>query len=65
LCTIVAVLYAQMTAHYRSVSLIYWVGKMDTTFSDAIAAVRRWLWQECVFAIPGHTTAFAKLGRSL
>jgi hypothetical protein len=33
------------------------------TFSDAITAVRRWLWQEWVFAIPGHREAFAKLAR--
>jgi uncharacterized protein (UPF0548 family) len=65
LYTIVAVLYAQMPARYRSVSLIHWVGKTETTFSDAITAVRRWLWQEWVFAIPGHTAAFSKLGRPL
>ena len=65
LYTVVAVLYAQMPARYRKGGLIHWVGKTDTTFSDAITAVRRWLWQEWVFAIPGHTAAFAKLGRPL
>jgi hypothetical protein len=65
LYTIVAVLYAQMPARYRRGQLIRWVGKTDSTFSDAITAVRRWLWQEWVFAIPGHTAAFAKLGRPL
>jgi hypothetical protein len=63
LYTIVAVLHAQMPARYRRARLIDWVGKTDTTFSDAITAVRRWLWQEWVFAIPGHTAAFAKLSR--
>ena len=63
--TIVAVPYAQMPARYRSVSLIHWVAKMDMTFSDAITAVHRWLWQEWVFAIRGHIAAFAKLGRPL
>ena len=58
-----AALYAQMPARYRRARLIDWVGKADTTFSDAITAVRRWLWQEWVFAIPGHTAAFAKLSR--
>jgi hypothetical protein len=65
LYTIVAALYAQMPARHRSGRLIHWVGKTDTTFSDAITAVRRWLWQEWVFAIPGHTAAFSKLGRPL
>jgi hypothetical protein len=63
LYTVVAVLYAQMPARYRRERLIDWVGKKDTTFSDAITAVRRWLWQEWVFAIPGHHGAFAKLRR--
>jgi hypothetical protein len=65
LYTIVAALYAEMPARYRTGKLIHWVGKTDTTFSDAITAVRRWLWQEWVFAIPGHSAAFAKLGRPL
>jgi hypothetical protein len=65
LYTVVAVLYAQMPARYRNARFLHWVGKTDTTFSDAITAVRRWLWREWVFAIPGHTAAFAKLGRPL
>jgi hypothetical protein len=65
LYTIVAVLYARIPALYRSVRLVHWVGKTDTTFSDAITAVRRWLWQEWVFAIPGYSAAFAKLSRPL
>ena len=40
-----------------------WPGKHDVTFSDAITAVRRWLWQEWVFAIPCHSEAFQKLAR--
>jgi hypothetical protein len=63
LYTVVAVLFAQMPARYRRVRVIDWVGKKDVTFSDAITAVRRWLWQEWVFAIPGHHRAFAKLRR--
>jgi hypothetical protein len=61
LYTVVAALYAQMPTRYRLARLIDWVGKTDATFSDAITAVRRWLWQEWVFAIPGHNAAFAKL----
>jgi len=63
LYTVVAVLYAQMPARYRRVRVIDWVGKQDVTFSDAITAVRRWLWVEWVFAIPGHRQAFSKLSR--
>jgi len=63
LYTVVAVLFAQMPARYRSVRVIDWLGKKEVTFSDAITAVRRWLWQEWVFAIPGHQRAFAKLRR--
>ena len=36
-------------------------GKQSVTFSDAITAVRRWLWVEWVFAIPGYKPAFQKL----
>jgi hypothetical protein len=35
------------------------------TFSDAITAVRRYLWVEGVFSISGHREAFEKLGRPL
>jgi hypothetical protein len=63
LYTIVAVLFAQMPARYRRARLIDWVGKKDATFSDAITAVRRWLWQHWVFAIPGHYATFSKLRR--
>jgi hypothetical protein len=35
------------------------------TFSDAITAVRRWLWVEWVFALPGHREAFSKLSGPL
>ena len=45
------------------VRVVDWPGKQDVTFSDAVTAVRRWLWQEWVFALPGHTAAFSKLSR--
>src|ERR1017187_10400109 len=41
-----------MPARYRRARLIDWVGKADTTFSDAITAVRRWLWQEWFLQSP-------------
>jgi hypothetical protein len=43
--------------------VIAWAGKRDVTFSDALTAVRRWLWTDWEFAIPGHDQAFTKLGR--
>jgi hypothetical protein len=64
LYTVVAGLYVQMPARYRRGVMVAWVGKEDVTFSDALTAVRRWLWVEWVFAIPGHATAFSKLSRS-
>lgn len=63
LYTVVALLYVQLPAHRRRSGVLAWAGKQDVTFSDALTAVRRWLWVEWVFAIPGHRTAFAKLSR--
>jgi uncharacterized protein YerC len=62
LYTVVAALYVRLPKRRRG-GVIQWVGKRDTTFSDAITAVRRWLWVEWVFALPGHGTAFSKLSR--
>jgi hypothetical protein len=57
----VAYLYAELPAKYQRVRVVDWPGKHDVTFSDAITAVRRWLWEEWVFAILGHRRAFSKL----
>jgi hypothetical protein len=62
LYTAVAWLYAELPARYARLRAVDWPGKRDVTFSDAITAVRRWLWVEWVFAIPGHRGAFSKLG---
>ena len=43
------------------VRAVDWAGKQEVTFSDAITAVRRWLWVEWVFALPGYKPAFEKL----
>jgi uncharacterized protein YerC len=59
--TVVALLYAELPARWRRVRVVDWPGKSGVTFSDAITAVRRWLWVEWVFAIPGHREAFSKL----
>jgi len=63
LYTLVAALYSQLPRRYARVRAVEWAGKQDVTFSDAITAVRRWLWLEWVFAIPGHRGAFQKLAR--
>jgi len=63
LYTVVALLYASLPAKYRRLRTLTWPGKQDVSFSEAITAVRRWLWVEWVFAIPGHQQAFSKLSR--
>jgi hypothetical protein len=40
---------------------VAWEGKQAVTFSDAITAVRRWLWTHWVFPRAGHDAAFEKL----
>jgi hypothetical protein len=61
LYTVVACLYAGLPARFARVRVVDWPGKRDVTFSDAITAVRRWLWLEWVLTIPGHREAFSKL----
>ena len=63
LYSVVVALYVQLPVRRRWGLAIAWVGKQDVTFSDALTAVRRWLWVEWVFAIPGHGPAFSKLSR--
>lgn len=60
LYSLVVLLYTALPKRYRQ-GAIDWPGKHVVTFSDAITAVRRWLWQEYIFAIPGHREAFSKL----
>jgi hypothetical protein len=61
LYTAVASLYSQLPRAYQRVRAVEWAGKQGVTFSDAITAVRRWLWVEWVFSIPGYKPAFEKL----
>lgn len=63
LYTVVAGLYSQLPRRYARVRAVTWRGKRDVTFSDAMTAVRRWLWQEWVFAIPGYQEVFEKITR--
>lgn len=48
LYSVVAVLFHQLPPSKRSGG-VDWPGKDTITFSDALTAVRRWLWAECVF----------------
>jgi DDE superfamily endonuclease/Archaeal putative transposase ISC1217 len=64
LYSLVTLLYGQLPAAQGQPG-VDWVGKEGVTFSDAITAVRRWLWTNWVFATGGHDVAFAKLPEPL
>jgi len=61
LYTVVAWLYASLPGRWSRVRVVDWPGKHAVTFSDAITAVRRWLWLQWVLTIPGHRDALQKL----
>lgn len=65
LFSVVALLYALLPARQTRGAQVSWPGKHDVTFSDAITAVRRWLWVEWVFVTCGQREAFSKLSRPL
>jgi hypothetical protein len=65
LFSVIALWYAELPARYTRDNAVAWPGKSDKTFSDAITAVRRWLWTDWVFATPRHNDAFAKIPRPL
>ena len=64
LYTVVAVLYDALPADKRTGGVL-WPGKAGVTFSDALAAVRRWLWIEWVFPQAGEDGGVAKLPEPL
>jgi len=65
LYSVVALWYEQLPAEAQAGPGVAWEGKGALTFSDAIMAVRRWLWTDWVFATGGHDDAFAKLPEPL
>jgi hypothetical protein len=65
LYTVVALLYWALPRRSKEGGQLHWQGKADTTFSDAITAVRRWLWTGWVFKAIGPNDAFAKLPQRL
>ncbi len=64
LFSVVALLYARLPANPIRAAIL-WPGKNDQTFSDAITAVRRWLWMNWIFATPRRHGAFAKISRPI
>jgi hypothetical protein len=64
LYTAVALLYRALPEAKRSGG-VAWPGKSGVTFSDALAAVRRWLWTEWVFPQAEGGTAIEKLPEPL
>jgi hypothetical protein len=60
LYSVVALLYHLLPPHQRQ-GAITWPGKQQTTFSDALTAVRRWLWARWVFPQAPGGPAVAKL----
>lgn len=65
LYTVVALMYAALPKRAQRAGRIEWRGKQQVTYSDAITAVRRWLWREWVFERGNHQAAFSKLPRDL
>jgi hypothetical protein len=62
LYTVVAILFDALPGPKR-VGSVSWPGKATVTFSDALCAVRRWLWSESVLPQAGDATALKKLPR--
>ena len=63
LFSVVALLSERLPARRRLATVVDWAGKVEATFSDAITAVRRWLWVDWVFAHHGFSDTFSKLPR--
>ena len=60
LYTVVAVLFRALPASKRT-GAVTWPGKATVTFSDALCAVRRWLWDEAVLPQAGDSTTLKEL----
>lgn len=65
LFSVIALSYAALPERFKRRTGIEWAGKQTTTFSDALTAVRRWLWTERVFKGCDHGATFSKLPRHL
>jgi hypothetical protein len=60
LYSVVAILFHALPESKRA-GAVAWPGKVGVTFSDALCAVRRWLWAEAVLPQAGDATALQKL----
>ena len=60
LYSVVAILFHALPASKRT-GAVTWPGKATVTFSDALCAVRRWLWAETILPQAGEDTALDKL----
>ncbi len=60
LYSVVAILFRALPDAKRT-GAVAWPGKATVTFSDALCAVRRWLWTEAVLPQAGEDTALEKL----
>jgi hypothetical protein len=65
LYSVVALMYWLLPPADQEQGAVDWDGKDMVTFSDAITAVRRWLWAHWVFPQAGHADTFAKLPEAL
>jgi hypothetical protein len=60
LYSVVAILYASLPRE-RRIGGVGWPGKSSVTFSDALATVSRWIWEEGVFAQAADGPSIRKL----
>jgi len=60
LYSVVAILFNALPQSKRT-GAVSWPGKTTVTFSDALCAVRRWLWDETILPQAGGSAALQKL----
>lgn len=65
LYSVIALLYASLPTQKTESASVNWHGKNTITFSDAITAVRRWLWTDWVFETSGDAGALRTIGRQV
>jgi hypothetical protein len=61
LYSVVVCLYLLTPAKYKAKAGLHWPGKENLTFSDALRAVRQWLWVEGIFHAAGQKDCFDNL----
>lgn len=61
LYTVIALWYAELPDKWQNQQVLRYSHKRVVAFSDALTAVRRWFWEEWIFATPKHREAFAKI----